>query len=854
MAQFNAKSTSYDSRIKLVDKFLDNMTTQHQKTGMSGVLLAGDPGVGKTSFVRFFSALMGIKLIIIEAPHITEEHIINIPFIVYDPSHKSEKDGVAAEKEADYKIILSQSHLVSQINHIQKIPDDQYIQSIYRAPRDVQKIFESYGGTKDKVPEEFQEIRDNFKALLFLDEFYRQTSTRIRNMLRGILNGKIGTDRVPPGTYVMYASNLEDNNDAVEGMPLNHQYAKTIEFKAPNKDDWFGWLVEKFENDKHVKLNKRVVDEFYTILKEEHINHNDAAKEVRVSPRRWEQLILYVNANIPCKNEKEAKSLLTNVKLNFKNYLTGEHADLVHVVLDAVARLIKETSGIEISKDSTNDDADWRDTLEHQIATKMKLGEHRKYIPIMSGMPGVGKTTHAAAVAEHLNLRYVHIDCSTLDPEDVIGIPLSKTNQKDGKDSVETKFSSPKLYQQIVDECNDLDKEYLADLREEGDKDKIEAYKHQHFKYMIFFDELNRTSAKVFNGLRRVILEKSFGDDRDLPDGSIVIAAINPSDHGASELTHHMRDVVDVVDTGASWTKTKKYLTEMKVKVKNEVAKKVALESIELFANKFKTKGSSDIKSSQRQFYLDVGADTVYISPREYSDLYSNTAVGFDRQFTRIFKGKDLDNDELKAAEMKLRETLAESFQEAMKTIMHKQDVDSPSFMEDLHTWFMHSDEIDIGEDVFYKKTKAADFPSIVDPYFNDPKKNLVDDAEFINYINAVEPQTFKGDLIEFAEGKLKDAESILANLRDKKHPKKVVTADSIKHIEEEQISKFEHFFRELVQTFEIHKLSNDKRQAVKEASSEALKKIANEASDDMFEDMMALNKSFNKFIKGKSQ
>jgi len=850
MAQFNAKATSYDARIKLVDKFLDNMTTQHQKTGMSGVLLAGDPGVGKTSFVRFFSVLMGIKLIIIEAPHITEEHIINIPFIVYDPTHKTDQKGVGAEKEADYKIILSQSHLVSQINHIQKIPDEQYIESIYRATADVRKVYESYGGTKNKIPEEFQEVRDHFKALLFLDEFYRQTSTRIRNMLRGILNGKIGTDRVPEGTYVMYASNLEDNNDSVEGMPLNHQYAKTIEFKAPNKDEWFSWLVDKFENDKHVKLNKRVIDEFYTILKEENINHTDVAKEVRISPRRWEQIILYVNANIPCKDEKEAKGLLSNVKVSFKNYLTGEHADIVHVVMDSVAKLIKETSGIDIHKDNVHDDADWRDTLEHQISTKMKLGEHRKYIPIMSGMPGVGKTSHAAQIAQHLNLRYIHIDCSTLDPEDVIGIPLSKTKD----DKVETKFSAPKLYQQIIDECKQEDEDYLADLKEDGDKEKIAKYKDQNFKYMIFFDELNRTSSKVFNGLRRVILEKSFGDDRDLPDGSIVIAAINPKDHGANELTHHMRDVVDVIETGASWAKTRKYLSEMQVKTKNAVSPKVVLDVVEKFADKFKLKGSSDVPNSQRQFYLDVGADKVYISPREYSDLYSNTAVGFDRKFTRLFKNKDLDNDELKEAEITLRETLAESFEEALRGIFKKQDVDAPDFIPELKNWFMHSPDIDIGEDVFYKKTKAADFPSIVDDYFEDPKKNLVDDVELLNYVKANEVQTFKSDLIEFAESKLKDAEKIVANISTRAHPKKVVTADKIEHIKEEQISKFEHFFRELIQYFNVHQLAHDKRQAVTEAISDALKKIANDSNEELFDDIMAVNSSFGKFLRGKTK
>src|SRR5574343_2115187 len=91
--EFNASSASFDQRINIAEKILANMKAKSQSIGKSGILLAGDPGVGKTSFIRFFSLLTGIELITIEAPHITEEHIINIPFIVYDPITKREENG-----------------------------------------------------------------------------------------------------------------------------------------------------------------------------------------------------------------------------------------------------------------------------------------------------------------------------------------------------------------------------------------------------------------------------------------------------------------------------------------------------------------------------------------------------------------------------------------------------------------------------------------------------------------------------------------------------------------------------------------------------------------------------------------
>ena len=71
----------------------------------------------------------------------------------------------------------------------------------------------------------------------------------------------------------------------------------------------------KFEEDEKVKLNPAVVRKFYELLSDEELNNNDMAKEVRTSPRRWEQLLLYINASIPPQSQKEADGLISNVKL-----------------------------------------------------------------------------------------------------------------------------------------------------------------------------------------------------------------------------------------------------------------------------------------------------------------------------------------------------------------------------------------------------------------------------------------------------------------------------------------------------------------------------------------------------------
>ena len=51
-----------------IEQVLDNMRLKHG----TGLLLAGTTGIGKTTFVEDFAKLIGLSLIVIEAPHVTE--------------------------------------------------------------------------------------------------------------------------------------------------------------------------------------------------------------------------------------------------------------------------------------------------------------------------------------------------------------------------------------------------------------------------------------------------------------------------------------------------------------------------------------------------------------------------------------------------------------------------------------------------------------------------------------------------------------------------------------------------------------------------------------------------------------
>ena len=166
--------------LQLLHKYIRHMDSMAEHHQVGGILLTGDPGIGKTTFVDQMGALLGIKVVVIEVPHVTEEHLINIPFVVYNPTtNQTHTDSSAMT--SDYKLVLAQSNLYAQLTSNQKMSDQQYLQyTNHQAPAHVKAVFTKMGGTEAKIPEEIEQARRQFSTILFLDEFYRQTSPRIR--------------------------------------------------------------------------------------------------------------------------------------------------------------------------------------------------------------------------------------------------------------------------------------------------------------------------------------------------------------------------------------------------------------------------------------------------------------------------------------------------------------------------------------------------------------------------------------------------------------------------------------------------------------------------------------------------
>jgi len=515
--------------VKTTLRHMDAITSNEQSGSM---LLTGDPGIGKSTFIGMLGQLLGMQTIIIEVPHITEEHLINIPFVIFDPvtnttQQDMEKtspvgaDGVAVKKNPKYKLVLAQSKLFSHLTSAHAVPDQQYLKYMATAPAHIQQLFNQLGGTADTIPPAIAEARQHHKVILFLDEFYRQTTLRIRNILRGLLNRKIGMHKLPSTAYLIYASNMADQG-GLDEITTNQHFA-VVDYETPTKDEWFDWLISSYEADARVKMNSEVVKEFKKVLVDDDISYQDFSSGVRTSPRRWEQILLYINTSLPVKNAREATTLLTNVKNNFIHYKHLAYSEkLMKKVLEATKRLIQKTSNIDVPHDSTLEEHDWRESLDHMLQQYMKSGGRRKHIPVISGPPGIGKTTHLGKVAADNDLLLIDVIVSDLNSDDATGMPIP--GERTG-DKITVNFSMPKLYQQIMVQIEEAREQKMDELRNEDPstaEQKMKEFDNQRWKYLIFLDEINTVDEKTFNALRRVILEKSFGpsDDEDDVDST----------------------------------------------------------------------------------------------------------------------------------------------------------------------------------------------------------------------------------------------------------------------------------------------------------------------------------------------
>lgn len=1128
------------SRLDLVERIFDNMHDKSAGNYKGGLMLSGDPGTGKTSMIKTLAKMLGMDLIVVEVPHITEELIINIPFVTIHPNGAKEHGDT--QMNSKYELILSKSNLFTQLENATKVSDTQYLKHVYGSGNAVIKLFEDMGGSKTQVPTEIEDLRKKFSVILFLDEFYRATSTSIRNMLRDILNNRIGHQTIPSDAYIIYASNM--NDEGLDNISMNQQFAE-LDMDAPNKDEWFEWFINKYKDDKKVKLHPKVIKEFQQAIEEEHLSYNDVESGVRSSPRRWEQVLLYVNASIPPASQKEASALMTNVQAMFKDYETGAKSKLFEGIQKAVEKLITDTSSFSAA---SNSDENWRDTLEHQIVNAMKLGNSRTYVPVISGAPGIGKaqplyskvltpsgwvtmgnlrigdlvtahdgtavpivgifpqgvrdvyaitmsdgrstdacedhlwkvkkdrendwivvptsfiqhtlentkrwtyvpllsaatalppaelpihpyilgaligdgslreggicfsnsdpeclsrfkevlvdtytlkhtsnydyrlvrdknttvpnyytvelrklglvgklsyakfiptqyldntnleqklelirglldtdgyvsktgaisystsshqlakdvqtlvwsiggickiternshytykgerlpgrqhycvsiryrnpkdllflnrkkdrisstyqysdlklritsvvlkhrcevqcimvdhpdhlyitddyivthnTAEVAKIAHSHDLRLIDIDTSRLSPDDVIGLPLPGDQTKTG---MNVNFSKPPLLSMIEKQIEKHDAAHVAGLSAEEKK----AYQSKEWKYLIFFDEMNRASVKTFNAVRRVLLERDFGHGMPIPAGSILIGAINPKDIGTSQFTSHVKDVLDVIDAKPSWTGLMSHLKVMKLEG-SEAVKDSALNILKAFVTNFKSRGHGDIDG---HFMIGL-PDDVYISPREYSDLY----VTLVRGLNRAAKKNMIENI------TQYKEYIFSIFSNTLGFILTKHQIDKVQPLSVVKQWFMTSDEIGIGYRV---KSAMSSENANFSGYFADPRK-LIDDQHIINFSRSATDVDFINHITQTISSQVHNVSDVKGLL---KPLNQIITLEDDKlEYSAGASNTIANFFLGVIYTLHLHGLDNRRLQSARKSMTSACQQVISKHSGD---------------------
>lgn len=140
---FQRKSNSE----QYTEKVLQHMTRHVSGDQKAGIMLTGAPGLGKTNFVSDFATLIGVPYIVIEVPHIVEEHLINIPFIVADPvsSNKTSKVDQSFGNSNTSKLVLADSVLWSELQRkmSHNVNDAEYLKYMYsKTPQHIRRLFE----------------------------------------------------------------------------------------------------------------------------------------------------------------------------------------------------------------------------------------------------------------------------------------------------------------------------------------------------------------------------------------------------------------------------------------------------------------------------------------------------------------------------------------------------------------------------------------------------------------------------------------------------------------------------------------------------------------------------------------
>lgn len=658
---FEAINTNNQKFPLYLKSILKNMLTKKTSNSKLSILLGGDPGTGKTSIVRALSEMTGFPLIVIEAPHIVEEHLIKIPFLVMAKG-KIERftSTTSTVTDKDTEIDFSESVLITSIKNQQRTY--QSFSALEKTMLNSKKaaLFSSVSGYISAL------YNTNYTCILFIDEFYR-APINIINILRSTMNGFLGSEKLPDAAYVMYATNLlSDEGTSETGLTekdSNNQFVQ-INIDTIPTEDFFGNIKHDFfdsvddgRNPDRLPISADVFNAFLEFFRAENLKQNaegvddgvtlfDADSNIRLSPRRIKQILLFVNASLPCKSKKDAQALLSYVETNCTDYTDtakrpSYYKDFMTVVIDLIKKSNPSIKGLSVK--STLSPTDWKDELDYHIQAKIKLGKDRSNVTVISGLPGIAKTKVAGDIADTYGLNLIYVDGSTLNPDDVLGIASINSDKS-------VSFSRPPLYDTVMSQY----------------KSAKPSKSTSKYKHMLFLDEINRASrVETYNGLRSLMLEGKFNQEYFLPDDVLVVGAINPTsmaNEAITEFTQHMRDVLDIIPCAPRYSEIQDYVMGKISNIKHctEINyPNLTVDLLTVLKNFMDINRANvdDFDKSASDFYIYLTDDQtpMYLSPREIDEIVSGSvsnivsALRFEHNFDPTFAYSVSDYEKFEA-------------------------------------------------------------------------------------------------------------------------------------------------------------------------------------------------------------
>lgn len=219
------------------------------------------------------------------------------------------------------------------------------------------------------------------------------------------------------------------------------------------------------------------------------------------------------------------------------------------------------------------------------------------FVPCLRGEAGLGKSKIPHDWAMQNEYQMIDLRLALLEAPDLVGFP-EVIKQADG--TTLTKHSTPDFWP-----------------------------RDPNSKGILFLDELNRGDTSVTNAIMQLLTERKVGSNYTLPEGWIILSAINGDDYDVNTMDAALADRVAIFDVVYD---KRNFMSYMKAKKFNQ--------NIQAYV-----KSSWDYKTP-----AELGEDGTYVSPRSWErlniflktkhseDLFFKTAVsilgkGLGREF-----------------------------------------------------------------------------------------------------------------------------------------------------------------------------------------------------------------------------